>query len=505
MHKKHVTVKRLLVLAACLCMLISKVFPAYAAEDGPVDADDGFVDVKKGAWYYDDVMKAKKAGLVQGIGNGKYGPDNEITYAQFITALVRVFKSEDEIPEGRIRNEVWVDFTRMVTSAMGIEYKEPEKHWSDKYIAAAQDMGIVNEFVIPDDPIPREVMMKYVVNALGLKPSESTELLFADVHPLDGAYIYTAYEEYLTEGTGRNSYGHKEFGFGKTALRSEMAAILNRVVAYRNDPEGYKAERAKARAEADAQNKISFKYITYNGYKTPASHTNLYNEYADFDFLGRAVYARRDDNGEVTYNFDDMMFMQDILASKLGVDAARKAVAIALEEKIDTFNEKTRTFVSGNYYITVVAYRSSATFSVSEYKGPELPSDYIVLNGYAVPDDEWKYGKGNVFGTRLYEMSFSRPYHNEISCFIWLDHAEKEKMFKEVEFILLSKHDAATVGKVMQYCRTKTGEEPLQLNKDFITEKGYLISVESAPRSVLISIYVYPPEYVQDVWAVNGN
>ena len=61
-----------------------------------------------------------------------------------------------------------VDFTRMVTSAMGTEYKEPEKHWSDKYIAAAQDMGIVNEFVIPDDPIPREVMMKYVVNALGV-------------------------------------------------------------------------------------------------------------------------------------------------------------------------------------------------------------------------------------------------------------------------------------------------------------------------------------------------
>lgn len=78
------------------------------------------------------------------------------------------FKSEDEIPEGRIRNEVWVDFTRMVTSAMGTEYKEPEKHWSDKNIAAAQDMGIVNEFVIPDDPIPREVMMKYVVNALGV-------------------------------------------------------------------------------------------------------------------------------------------------------------------------------------------------------------------------------------------------------------------------------------------------------------------------------------------------
>ena len=48
---------------------------------------DGFTDVPQDAWYYTYVMKAKESGLMQGMGNGVFSPETEVTRAQMVQAL----------------------------------------------------------------------------------------------------------------------------------------------------------------------------------------------------------------------------------------------------------------------------------------------------------------------------------------------------------------------------------------------------------------------------------
>lgn len=75
----------MLALALCLGLAV----PAWAA--GPT-----FTDVPTTHWAYDFVEEAVENGWVAGIGDGKFGPDQSVTYAQFATMLVRAFY-EDEL------------------------------------------------------------------------------------------------------------------------------------------------------------------------------------------------------------------------------------------------------------------------------------------------------------------------------------------------------------------------------------------------------------------------
>ena len=74
-----------------LCILLAVVMlagivPAYAA----ADSTESFDDVKPGDWYYDAVMTLTEGGLFHGYGNGKFGPDDTITWGQFQLVMSRL-------------------------------------------------------------------------------------------------------------------------------------------------------------------------------------------------------------------------------------------------------------------------------------------------------------------------------------------------------------------------------------------------------------------------------
>lgn len=54
-----------------------------------VTGSSPFTDVASGAWYADAVIWAAAKGVVEGYGNGKFGPDNPITREQLATMLWR--------------------------------------------------------------------------------------------------------------------------------------------------------------------------------------------------------------------------------------------------------------------------------------------------------------------------------------------------------------------------------------------------------------------------------
>lgn len=82
--------KRILSLALAVCLCAGLSAPAMAA--GPT-----FSDVPAGHWAYAYVEKAADNGWVTGIGNGLFGVDQQVTYAELSTMLVRAFYPE--LPE----------------------------------------------------------------------------------------------------------------------------------------------------------------------------------------------------------------------------------------------------------------------------------------------------------------------------------------------------------------------------------------------------------------------
>ena len=65
-------------------------FEGEPAVNGKTAADNGqFSDVADGSWYSDAVMWAAGKGIIEGYGDGRFGPNDEITREQLVTILFR--------------------------------------------------------------------------------------------------------------------------------------------------------------------------------------------------------------------------------------------------------------------------------------------------------------------------------------------------------------------------------------------------------------------------------
>lgn len=74
--------KRLFVLVMSLIMVLSLAAPAFAA--------GGYTDVPEGAWYSPAAAALKEQGLMEGMGDGRFAPDNLFTRAQLAMVLYRM-------------------------------------------------------------------------------------------------------------------------------------------------------------------------------------------------------------------------------------------------------------------------------------------------------------------------------------------------------------------------------------------------------------------------------
>lgn len=72
--------------------------PADNTDDTFVDEDlalvTSFSDVKRTAWYYNDVTECAKLGIVAGFENGTFRPDEKVTGVQFVTMMTRTFYND---------------------------------------------------------------------------------------------------------------------------------------------------------------------------------------------------------------------------------------------------------------------------------------------------------------------------------------------------------------------------------------------------------------------------
>lgn len=57
-----------------------------------IDDSVAFSDVKKGKWYYQNIMKCASVGIIQGRGNGIFAPDDLATREEIAALVARVIK-----------------------------------------------------------------------------------------------------------------------------------------------------------------------------------------------------------------------------------------------------------------------------------------------------------------------------------------------------------------------------------------------------------------------------
>lgn len=136
--------KKVISILLCLSVIFSLAIPAAAI--------NGYTDVKDGAWYYDNVMKATERGYMTGTGNNKFSPDETMTRAMFVQLLANYTSNYNAAAYKGKSN-----FTDVGSS----EWYAPAVEW-----AYSNDIvsGTSSTTFSPDGNLTRQEMVKMLYN-----------------------------------------------------------------------------------------------------------------------------------------------------------------------------------------------------------------------------------------------------------------------------------------------------------------------------------------------------
>ena len=172
--------KRTLFLGCLLALVLSTA--ALAAD---------YTDVPADSWARESIDKAAEYGLMNGVGEGRFGLGETISREQFVTILVRMFGW------GSVSGE---------DAAIDIA-----DSWAREFVNTAAANGVIDAGgkFRPRDAITRREMAVMLVRALGLgelaKADADAALPFADVTAQRG-YIAIAYEIGMTTGATETTF-----------------------------------------------------------------------------------------------------------------------------------------------------------------------------------------------------------------------------------------------------------------------------------------------------------
>nr|WP_240903786.1 S-layer homology domain-containing protein [Chengkuizengella sediminis] len=91
--------------------------------------DAQFTDVDKEHWSYPYIEAASKAGIIHGVGNGRFNPTGNITYEQFIKMVVEGYASMKGLE---------IDETEQVNTGYASD-------WAEKYVIAAIQWELIED------------------------------------------------------------------------------------------------------------------------------------------------------------------------------------------------------------------------------------------------------------------------------------------------------------------------------------------------------------------------
>ena len=168
-----------------------------------------FSDVAEGAWYYDAVRYASENGLMGGYGNGMFGPNDNLSRAQFAQILFN--------KEGRPVVNYLLQYSDVADGA-----------WYTEAIRWATSLGIVggygNGTFGPNDNITREQLAVMLWRYSGSPAATNKELHFNDTDEISGFALEAL--RWAVENGIINGYGNGRLGPQGRATRAQVAQIL---------------------------------------------------------------------------------------------------------------------------------------------------------------------------------------------------------------------------------------------------------------------------------------
>ena len=218
-----------------------------------------YADVQESSWYAIYVSECTQMGLMQGMLNDRFYPDNSLTVAEGIAVAVRCYETlhpplpaleapppeeteddadalpeeaeEEESPEEEDSEETELEEMEPEEEQEETDAAASEDPWYAETLEKAQAYGLWS----PEDfagemntAIHRDEMAYLFANALGDNfPQLNQVTSLPDVEPGDeySQQIYTLYQAGILNGTDK--YG--TFLPNNTVSRSEAAALLTRM------------------------------------------------------------------------------------------------------------------------------------------------------------------------------------------------------------------------------------------------------------------------------------
>jgi|GEM_PF-5927266 len=198
-----------------------------------------FSDVSESHWAYDEISELTQSGIIDGMGDGIFAPNEPVTREQFIKLLVLSAGIDVRAPE-----YLGDDIARYL-DVVYFEDTAPNS-WSALYIYTALLNGIVkysdyvpqrveddygvrdNFYFEPSAPISREEAARYMARALLLAGGEA--LTFGDA----GDILYADDVAKAVQAGLLNGYDDNTFRPQGLTTRAEMSAVMSRVIRYVN-------------------------------------------------------------------------------------------------------------------------------------------------------------------------------------------------------------------------------------------------------------------------------
>lgn len=178
-----------------------------------------FTDLGKFSWARQSIENMATRGIISGTGNNLFAPAKTMSKAEFVTLMLKSYMLDNMTPVGGFADV-------------------PTSKWYYKYLAIAKMLGIIsgdkNNNYYPDDPIIREdsaIIIANTLKSVGKElPSYNSSVLdrFKDENKIS-SYAISSMASLAGEGifSGRTD---GNIGPGDTALRAEIAVLINKIV-----------------------------------------------------------------------------------------------------------------------------------------------------------------------------------------------------------------------------------------------------------------------------------
>ena len=195
--------KKVFAISLALIMMIALI-PTAMAQSMFTDMD--------GHWAQATVEELANAGVINGMGDGTYAPENPVTRSQFIKLLTVAVKVDSQTAE--------------------IPFADAAAHWSASYVAAGLASGILvasdyNGAFAPDQEITRDEAALWISRALKLTGEGAPD--FTDVADITNkTAVYQAVQAGIINGMGDGTFGPKN-----TTTRAQSATLIKRVMDYK--------------------------------------------------------------------------------------------------------------------------------------------------------------------------------------------------------------------------------------------------------------------------------